>query len=165
MRRRSEIDDLDLVGLSHRIDEHDVLGLEIGMNEAELLELAQREQHLLHDRPNALERQRRELVLLEKVVKVLFEHLEHETRVIFVLKDLVGAYQIVLVGVLLAQTRENAHFDLALSRVARVIFQNFYGHDLIRAFIPTFNHLTECSYTTTTKREIRNQIKQLVKIK
>ena len=51
----------------------------------------------------AFERERRELVLLEEVVQVLLEHLEDETCVRLVLKDLVGAHQVVLVGVLLSE--------------------------------------------------------------
>lgn len=165
VRGRAKVDDFNLVGLSNRVDKHNVLGLEIGVNETELLELTQREQHLLHDRPNALERQRRELVLLEKVVQVLLEHLEHETRVVLVLKDLVGAHQVVLVGVLLAQPRQDAHLDLALTRIARVVLKDLYGDNLVRALVPAFHHLTECAATEELEHlvAVGHRVKDLVK--
>lgn len=103
MRRRAEIDHLYFIGLSDGIDQHDVLGLEIGVNEAEFFQLAQGEQHLLHDRTYAFERERRELVLFQEIVQVLLEHLENQTCVVLVLKDLVGSHEVVLVRVLLAQ--------------------------------------------------------------
>ncbi len=50
--------------------------------------------------------------MLEEVVQVLLEHLEDETGVILVREALVSADEVELVGILLAQTRQNAHLDL-----------------------------------------------------
>ena len=153
-----------LVRLPNGIDQHDVLGLQVRMNKAELLQLAQREQHLLHHGPNALERQRRELVLLEKVVQVLLQHLEHETRVVLVLEDLVGAHQIVLVRVLLAEPRQDADLDLALPRIRRMILQDLDGDYLVGPLVPALDHLSERATAQELQHlvAVRHRIKDLV---
>ncbi|TNN50762.1 hypothetical protein EYF80_039027 [Liparis tanakae] len=50
----------------------------VGVDQAEALQLHQRRGHLLQDRPDALEQQRAELAVLQEVVEVLLQHLEHE---------------------------------------------------------------------------------------
>ena len=104
-------------------------------------------QYLLHNRSYTLEWQRTELVLLQEIVQILLEHLKHQARVILVLKYLVGAHQIVLVGVFLSESRQNAHLDLALARIRRMILENLYSHNLVGALIPALHHLTECATT------------------
>ena len=52
--------------------------------------------------------------MLEKVVEVLLEHLEDQTGVVLVSEALVGANEVELVRILLAQARQDAHFDLTL---------------------------------------------------
>ena len=74
--------------------------------------------YLLRDRPDVLERQRLKLVVLEEVVQVLLEHLENETGVVLVGEALVSADEVELVGILLAQTRQNAHFDLIKNEIS-----------------------------------------------
>lgn len=75
------------------------------------LELEQRCEDLLQYRADVLERQRRELVLFEKVVKVLLEHLKHEAGVRAVLEALVRADEVELVRRLLRQPGEDGHLE------------------------------------------------------
>lgn len=81
--------------------------------------------------------------MLEKVVQVLFEHLEHETRVVLVLEALERTDKVELVRILLAEARQNRHLNLALPRVRRVVLQDLDGHDLARALLPALDHLAE----------------------
>lgn len=69
----------------------------------------QSSEHLLQYRPDVLKRQRAELVLLEEVVEVLLQHLEHEARVRAVLEALVRADEVELVRRLLREAREDRH--------------------------------------------------------
>jgi len=64
--------------------------------------------------PDIFEGQGLELVVLEEVVEVLLEHLEDQTGVVLVSEALVGANEVELVRILLAQARQDAHFDLTL---------------------------------------------------
>ena len=54
--------------------------------------------------PDVLERQGLELVLFQKVVQILFQHLKDQTSVIFMSKTLVGSHEIVLISIFLGQT-------------------------------------------------------------
>lgn len=65
------------------------------------LEFEQRRQYLLQYGPDIFEWQRAEFVLLEKIVEVLFQHLEDETGVVLVLKALEGPDEIEFVRILL----------------------------------------------------------------
>ena len=141
MTRRPEVDDLHAKGKTDWVNEHDVLRLEVGVDEAEVLEFEQCREHLLRDGTDRLERQWLELVLLEEVVQILLEHLEHETCVVLVLEALVGANKVELVGILLAEPRQDRHLDLALARVRWVILENLDRYDLIRALLPALDHL------------------------
>ena len=89
MAGRAEVNDLDAVGLARRVHQHNVLGLEVGVDEAQALELHEGGGHLLQHGPDVAQRQRAELVLLEEVVQVLLQHLEHQARVALVLEALV----------------------------------------------------------------------------
>jgi len=113
------------------------------VNQTQLLQLGQRHQHLLHNGPDAVERQRRELVLFQKVVQVLLQHFEHQTRVVLVLEALKGAHKVVLLGILHAQPRQDADFDLTLARVGRVLLQDFDGHNVVGALLPALDHLAK----------------------
>ena len=53
--------------------------------------------------PDVLQRERLELVLLEEVIQVLLQHLEHKTRVVLVGEALVGANKVVFVRIFLAE--------------------------------------------------------------
>ena len=53
--------------------------------------------------PDILQRKGLELVLLEEVVQVLLQHLEHETGVVLVSETLVGSDEIVFVRIFLAE--------------------------------------------------------------
>ena len=64
--------------------------------------------------PDVFEGQGLELVVLEEVVEVLLQHLEDQTGVVLVSEALVGANEVELVRILLAQARQDAHFDLTL---------------------------------------------------
>lgn len=109
--RRAKIDDFDSVRLSQRVHQHDVLRLQVGVDQAQALQLHQRRGHLLQNGPDALEQQRAELAVLQEVVKVLLQHLEHKARVVLVLETLVRADKIELIGVLRAQPAEDAHLQ------------------------------------------------------
>ena len=113
------------------------------MDQAELLQLQQGCENLLRDGPDVLQRQRLELVVLEEVVQVLLEHLKHKTGVVLVSEALVGPDEVELVGILLAQSGEDADLDLALPGVGRVVLQDLDGHDLVGALLPTFGNLAE----------------------
>ena len=80
------------------------------------------ENYLLHNWANIFQRQRTEFVLLEKVVEILLEQLKNKAGVVLVLETLVRPDEIELVGVLLAQTRQDVDFDLTLACVRRVVF-------------------------------------------
>ena len=103
MAGRAEVDDLHAVRLPERVHQHDVLRLQVGVDQAEALELHQRRGDLLQYRPDGLEQQGAELAVLEEVVEVLLQHLEHQAGVALVLETLVGAHKVELVGVLCAQ--------------------------------------------------------------
>ena len=62
---------------------------------------------------------------------------------VLVLEALVGADEVVVVGALCAQTRQDAHLDLALAGVRRVVLQDLDGHDLVGAPLPALDHLPE----------------------
>lgn len=79
------------------------------MDQPQALQLHQSRGHLLQDGPDALEQQRAELAVLQEVVKVLLQHLEHKARVVLVLETLVRADEVELVGVLRAQSAQDAH--------------------------------------------------------
>lgn len=99
--------------------------------------------YLLQDRPDVLERQRRELVLLEEVVQVLLEHLEHQTGVVLVLEALERPHKVKLVGIFLREPRQNRHLDLALARVRRVVLEDLDRDDVAGALFPALHHLAE----------------------
>ena len=58
--------------------------------------------YLLGDGPDVLEWQGLELVVLQKVVQVLLEHLKDQAGVVLVSEALEGANEVELVGILLA---------------------------------------------------------------
>ena len=62
--------------------------------------------YLMSDWTNIFERKRLELVLLEKVVEVLLEHLEHEAGVVLVREALVSPHKVKLVRILLTEKKE-----------------------------------------------------------
>ena len=68
--------------------------------------------YLLGDGPDVLEWQGLELVVLQKVVQVLLEHLKDQAGVVLVSEALEGANEVELVCILLAQPRQDAHFNL-----------------------------------------------------
>ena len=57
----------------------------------------------MSDGSNVLERQRLEFVLLEEVVQVLFQHLEHQAGVVLVGEALVGTNKVKLICIFLAK--------------------------------------------------------------
>ena len=143
MRGGSEVDDLHSVRLTIWVEKHDVLGLQVGVNQAQLLQFKERGENLLSYWPDVLEGQRLELVLFEEVVEVLLQHLEDKTGVILVCEALVGADEIELVRVLLRQSRQDGDLDLSLPRVGWMVLENLDGNDLIGAFLPALGHLAE----------------------
>lgn len=81
------------------------------MDQTQALQLHQSRGDLLQDGPDALEQQRAELAVLQEVVKVLLQHLKHKARVVLVLETLVRADEVELVGVLRAQSAQDAHLQ------------------------------------------------------
>ena len=57
--------------------------------------------------PDVLERQGLELVLLQKVVQILLQHLKNQTSVVFVSEGLKGPDQVGLVCIFMAETEES----------------------------------------------------------
>ena len=105
----TEIDHLDPIWLSDRVEEHDVLGLEVSMNEAQLLEFEERRQDLMRDGSDVLEGQGLELVVLEEVVQVLLQHLEHQARVVLVREAFVSTHEVVLVCIFLTKPGQDGN--------------------------------------------------------
>lgn len=97
----------------------------------------------MQNRSDELEWQWRKLVVLEKVVQILLEHLKHKTRVVLVLETLERSHKVELVRILLAQPAQDGHLDLALSRVRRMVLQDLDGHNLARALFPALDHLAK----------------------
>lgn len=95
--------------------------------------------------PDVLQWKRREFVLLQKVVQVLLEHLEHQTGVVLVLEALERPHKVELVRILLAEPAEDRHLDLALPRIGRMVLQDLDRDDVARALLPAFYHLPECA--------------------
>ena len=149
MRGGAEVDDFNPVRLSIRVEQHDVLWLEVGVDQAKLFKLEERRENLLRYWPDVLEGQRLEFVLLEKIVKILLQHLKDQARVIFVREALVGTDEIELVRILLRQPGEDGHFDLALPRVRGMVFEDLDGDDLVGALFPALGNLPKG--TTTQK--------------
>ena len=106
MRGGSEVDDLHSVRLTIWVEKHDVLGLQVGVNQAQLLQFKERGENLLSYWPDVLEGQRLELVLFEEVVQILLQHLEYEAGVVLVCEALVGSDKIVFVRIFLAKFLE-----------------------------------------------------------
>ena len=97
--------------------------------------------------PDVLERQGLELVLLQKVVQILFQHLKDQTSVILMSKTLIGSHEIVLISIFLGQTGQNADLNLALPSITRMIFKDLDRYNFVGAFFPAFGHLTKSSAT------------------
>lgn len=140
---RAKVDDLHTVRLPAWIHQHNVLRFEVSVNQTKALELAERCAHLLQHGADHLQRQWAELILLQEVIQVLLKHLEHQARVVTVLKALEGAHQVVLVCVLTAQACQDAHLDLTLARVRRMLLQDFHRHNLVGAALPALHDLAE----------------------
>ena len=151
MACRPKIDHLDAVRETRRVDEHDVLRLEVGVDEAKLSQLVQRRQDLLRDRADVLKWQWLKLVVLEEVIEVLLEHFEDETCVVLVLEELMCADKVVLVRILMPEASEDVHFYLALSGIRRVVLEDLYRDDFIRATFPALDDLAEGATTKKLK--------------
>lgn len=57
----------------------------------------------------------------------------------------VSATSAYLVGILLTQSVENAHFYLPLACIRRMVLENFNGHYLVGSLLPALGHLTKCA--------------------
>ena len=71
--------------------------------------------HLLGNGSDVFERERCELVLLEKIVEILLEHFEDETSVVLVLEAFVSPHEIEIVRTLLQKNNVNLHIHCFLS--------------------------------------------------
>ena len=118
---RPEVDHLDSVRLPHGVHQHDVLWLQVGVDQTELLQFQQSGEnltnktikspqykqtggaYLVSDRPDVLKRKGLELVLFEEVVQILLQHLEYEAGVVLVCEALVGSDKIVFVRIFLTE--------------------------------------------------------------
>jgi len=142
---RTKVNDLDPVWKAHRINKHDIFRFQVSMDETETLQLCQRRQNLLCDRSDVLQRQRLELIMLQKVVEVLFEHLKDETHVVLVLEEFERANKVILVRIFLTQAAQDVHLDVSLARVRRMILENLDRNDLARPTFPALDDLSERS--------------------
>ena len=61
----------------------------------------------MSDRPDVLERKGLKLILFEKIVQILFQHLEYQTGVVLVSETLVGSNKVVFVCIFLAEMLVN----------------------------------------------------------
>lgn len=66
-------------------------------------------QNLLKNWSNVFQWQRAELVLFEKVIQVLFQHLKYQTGVVFMLEALIRSNKIEFIGIFLAKTWQDAN--------------------------------------------------------
>lgn len=96
---------------------------------------------MLHDGANVLQRQRTKLVLLQKIVKVLFQQFKDQTSMILVLEALVRSDEIEFIGIFLAQSRQDINLNLTLAGIRRVILQDFDGYHFVGTLLPAFHHL------------------------
>ena len=142
MAGRPKVNHLYTVRITQWINKHDVLWLQISMNKTEALQLGQRRQNLLRNRPDILQRERLELVVFQEIIKVLLKHFEHEAGVVLVFEELESANEVILVCVLLTKAAQDVDFDLTLPCVRRMVLQYFYRDDLARASLPTLHHLS-----------------------
>lgn len=154
MAGRTKVYNFHPVRLPDRIHKHNILWLQVGMDQTHGLQLLQCGSDLLKNGPYHLQRQRAEFVLLEEIIQVLLKHLEHKAGMVTVLEALESPHQVMLVRVLSAQTSQDADLNLALPRVGRVIFQDLYRHHLAGASFPAFDHLTK----GTTAKEVQHLI-------
>lgn len=72
------------------------------MDKTQAFEFHQGCGYLLENRANVFEGQGTELVLLEKVIEVLLQHLKDQACVILMLEALVGPYEVVVIRTLCA---------------------------------------------------------------
>lgn len=111
----AKVNDFHSVGLPNGVDKHDVLRLQVSMNQSQALQFHQcccyleTQTHkrgnafqlslirlpmwvcadLLQDGSDVPEGERAKLAVLEEVIKVLLQHLKHQTGVTLVLETLV----------------------------------------------------------------------------
>jgi len=82
-------------------------------------------------------------VLLEEVVEILTEHLEHEARVTAMAETLKRPDDVERSGVLLTQSQQDRHLDLSLARVRRMVLEYLDRHHVVASVSPTLHHLAE----------------------
>lgn len=107
--------------------------------------------YLLQYWSDVFQRQRRKLVLLQEIVQILFQHFKHQTCVVLVLKALKCSNKVELVGILLAEARQDRNFNLSLSGVGWMVLKNFYGDNITGAFLPALHYLSKGSPTEKFK--------------
>lgn len=83
--------------------------------------------------------------MLQKVIQILLQHLKHQTSVVLVLKALERSHEIEFVRILLAESRKDGHFDLALSRVRRMVLEDLDGDNVVGAAFPALDDLAKCA--------------------
>jgi len=115
------------------------------MNQSNALEFEQSSQDLVCNWTDELQWHWLELVLLQVVVEVLLEHLKHKACVIVVPEVLVCPDEVELMGILMTQAHENAHLDLPLTNIRRVILQDLDRYILVGILFPASDYLTECA--------------------
>ena len=82
LARAAEVDDLD--GAALGVDEQDVLGLEVAVDDVEVGRAQEHERgaQLLRELARQVERHATEVGVAEEVVQVVGEELEHQTQVV-----------------------------------------------------------------------------------
>jgi hypothetical protein len=99
------------------------------------LKFQKRSQDLLKNWSNIFEWQWAELVLFEKVIQILFQHLEHQTRVVLMLEALICSDKIELIGIFLAKTWQDANLKpnqsqlyIKLTKFIVIHWRNYEGY-------------------------------------
>lgn len=126
------------------------------MDEAGILEHGQALQKLLREDAYELEAEALELVLLDELVQVRRETLEHKAQVALVRERVVHAQDVMLVArvVLSVEEVEDRDLHLGLIQVCGLVLDDFDGTDLVRTHVLALDDLPKC----TLAENVENQV-------
>lgn len=134
---------LDPEGAARLVHQHDVFGLEISMDDRQLLEPGQGSKHLQGDRADVAGREGREVVLLLEFEKVLLQQLEDQVELEGVVEELEEADDVGFLGVQTPHATQKLQLVLDDAVAVGVILEDLDGHHLACASPPALGHLPE----------------------
>ena len=134
---------LDPEGTAGLVHQHDVLGLEISVDDGEFLEPGQGPEYLQGDRADVAGGEGREVVLLLEFEKVLLQQLEDQVELEGVVEELEEADDVGLLGVQAPHAAQQLQLVLDDPVAVGVVLQDLDGHHLARASPPALGHLPE----------------------